>query len=106
MKLFDIETTEENLLSLYPKIGDCYKSTDGSKHYIKVLNIYDKIIEYQWITIWKDSNSISIEVSQTRRLFMEKDNPNSFVYPIICNLVEYIPTEEYDKIYNKIKALC
>lgn len=104
MEIFDVEITEKELLALYPKVGDCYKS-DTTQYYIKVLETKDKVIKLQEINMYKTATSINIEVNEIYRLFLDKNSTLTFVYPLVCKLIHKISTEEYDTMYNKINDL-
>lgn len=104
MKLFDIKITEEDLLALYPKVGDCYKS-DTTQYYIKVLETKNKVIKFQEINMYKTNTAINIEVNEVYKIFFDKCNTLTFVYPLICKLIHKISSEEYDIMYNKINNL-
>lgn len=55
--------------------------------------------------MFKTETMINIEVSEVYRLFLDRGSITSFVYPLVCELMYKISSEEYNIMYNKINKL-
>lgn len=55
--------------------------------------------------MFKTEIIINVEISEVYRLFLDRGSTTSFVYPLVCELMHKISSEEYDIMYNKINKL-